>query len=199
MDVSIVDARRDSSATLRTQGQDCRRGVELIIARVHDAHEAELRRFLLGLDAQSRLSRFATVATDSYLEGHLNTALSGAAFIAAAFIDSRMRGFVEIYNVAPLQFAEAAIVVEREWRGRGIGSALLREAMHWAVNADVSQLRMMFARDNWPMRKMASNAGARFDLVLNEIIAAVDMEAWAVQLKRTCREVRVVPAVRNCN
>jgi GNAT superfamily N-acetyltransferase len=177
--VSTIEARRrDSIAILGTRGQDRRRKAEFIIARVHEAHETELRRILLGLDAQSRLSRFAMEATDSHLEGHLSTALSGAAFIAAAFIDSHMRGFVEVYNAAPLQFAEVAFVVEREWRGRGIGSAFLREAMHWAVNADVSLLRMVFARDNWPMRKMASNAGARFDLVLSEITAAVDTAAW---------------------
>ncbi len=32
---------------------------------------------------------------------------------------------------------------------------------------------MIFSRNNWPMRKLASRADARFDLVLDEIVADV--------------------------
>lgn len=34
-------------------------------------------------------------------------------------------------------------------------------------------MRMMFSRSNWPMRKLASKAHARFDMDFDEILADV--------------------------
>jgi GNAT superfamily N-acetyltransferase len=173
--MSVIE-EHSGSVGVRTKDRQCE--PELIIKAVHCHHEGELKRILLGLDRQSRVSRFGMVANDNHLIEHLNSAFSRSALIAAAFVESRIRGFVEIYDAAPLGFAEAAFVVEQEWRRRGIGSALLREAMLWVVNSEVPKLRMVFARDNWPMRKMASNARARFDLVFDEVNAEIDSFAW---------------------
>jgi GNAT superfamily N-acetyltransferase len=176
--MSVLEEHGYSVEILHARAEDHKRKPELIIAGVPRDHVTELTRILVSLDQSSRLSRFGMVANDNHLIEHVSFALSRSSLIAAAFVESRMRGFVEIYDADSLGFAEAAFVVERQWRRRGIGSALLRNAILWAAKSDVSKLRLVFARDNWPMRKMASNARASFDLVLNEVVAEIDPVVW---------------------
>jgi GNAT superfamily N-acetyltransferase len=176
--MSVLEQHGYSVEILHARAEDHNSKPELIIEAVHRDHVTELTRILLNLDQSSRLSRFGMVANDNHLIEHVSLALSRSALIAAVFVESRMRGFVEIYDADPLGFAEAAFVVEHQWRRRGIGSALLRKAILWTAKSDVSKLRMVFARDNWPMRKMARNARASFDLVLNEVVAEIDPIAW---------------------
>jgi GNAT superfamily N-acetyltransferase len=135
--------------------------------------ENELRRVLLGLEPSARRSRFGQAASDSYLTSHAKSALANADWIIGAFIDESLRGVVELYKCEPHNYVEAAFVVEQEWRRRGLGWALLRAAASAATQHNTHALRMIFSRHNWPMRKLADKAKARFDLVLDEISADI--------------------------
>ena len=42
-----------------------------------------------------------------------------------------------------------------------------------AAGSETQGIRLIFTRDNWPMRQLARKANARFDLVLDEICAVV--------------------------
>jgi GNAT superfamily N-acetyltransferase len=108
------------------------------ITTVEARHEAELRRMLLGLDRRSRIVRFGLPVSDDHLVGHLASAMSDCAMIAAAFVGAHARGLVEVYAAAHLGFAEAAFVVDTAWRGRGIGTALLDHAVSGRPPAAIS-------------------------------------------------------------
>ena len=78
---------------------------------------------------------------------------------------------IEIYPCVPHAFCEAALVVEPAWRRRGLGFALLRAAAR--LVPENGNIRLIFTRDNWPMRKLADKAHARLDLVLDELCAEI--------------------------
>jgi len=144
--------------------------------RLGREHRAELQDFLLRLDRDSRCRRFGHAASDDVLAAHAVTALEDA-WVIGAFVDDPgdcageiLRGALEIYSCAPQGTPEVALVVDQTWRRRGFGWALLRAA---AAASEEQGFRLIFTRDNWPMRQLASKANARFDLVLDEICAVV--------------------------
>jgi GNAT superfamily N-acetyltransferase len=162
-------------ATVRWQEPETR---NCAICRPHimplgPRHQADFRDLLLDLDKKARFSRFAGTVSDTWLARYPHHAISTATWIAGAFVDDRLRGVVEVYENDGSEPAEAAFVVAEGWRGRGLGSALLRAAMQWPHQSGRTTLRMVFSRCNWPMRKLASKAQARFDLVLDEIVADI--------------------------
>jgi GNAT superfamily N-acetyltransferase len=136
--------------------------------RLGREHRAELQDFLLRLDRDSRCRRFGHAASDDVVAAHAVTALEDAGVIGA-FVDESLRGALEIYSCAPHGAPEAALVVDQSWRRRGLGWALLCAA----AGSEAQGIRLIFTRDNWPMRHLASKANARFDLVLDEICAEV--------------------------
>ncbi|PWT91628.1 MAG: hypothetical protein C5B56_03530 [Proteobacteria bacterium] len=142
-------------------------------------HEKELRRVLLGLDVAARHHRFGQAASDAYLVDHARRALADAAWVGGAFIDGRLRGVVEVYDRGGSGCAEAAFVVEQSWRRRGLGWALLREALRTAAASKMRTLRMIFSRQNWPMRRLATRAGGRVDIALDELLVDVALAARA--------------------
>jgi|ERR1700686_1861605 GNAT superfamily N-acetyltransferase len=150
------------------------------ITQLAARHEADFRDMLLNLDQPSRSIRFDGVVSDDCLVRHSRCAFSSAAWIAGAFVDETLRGVVEVYDIGDSRTVEAAFLVERTWRRRGLGSALLRAALQWAAETDRIMLRMVFSRHNWPMRKLASNAEARLDLGFGEITADVAIGAFRV-------------------
>jgi hypothetical protein len=133
----------------------------------------EFEEFLLRLDRDSRWRRFGHAASDEALQAHARSALAAASCVIGVSLDGTLRGALEIYSCAPQPFCEAALVVEPQWRRRGLGFAMLRAAARFAREASAGGIRLIFTRDNWPMRKLASKADARFDLVLDEFCAEV--------------------------
>jgi len=136
-------------------------------------HAAELSQLFLRLEATARVSRFGLATNNAYLAAYAARALAEATWILGAFVDDSLRGLVEIYGDAPLGFAEAAFVVDQEWRRRGLAWALLCAATDVAAEGPAHTLRMMFSRHNWPMRGLATKAGSRLDLFHDELVADV--------------------------
>jgi GNAT superfamily N-acetyltransferase len=143
------------------------------LARVAAVERERLQEFLLRLDRDSRLRRFGHAASDAALCAHARTAVSQASVVLGVERDGGLRGVLEIYSCAPHPFCEAALVVEPGWRCQGLGFALLRAAARFCCAHDSGGIRLIFTRDNWPMRRLADKAEARFDLVLDEICAEV--------------------------
>jgi GNAT superfamily N-acetyltransferase len=142
------------------------------IERLGARRAGELRDLLLGLDRSSRVCRFSCAVSDAYLIQYSWRAVMTADWIAGAFVEDALRGVVEIYDGGG-GFCEAAFLVAAGWRRRGIGSALLAAATQWAAGSDRTVLRMVFPRGNWPMRRLAASAGARFDLDVDDISADI--------------------------
>jgi GNAT superfamily N-acetyltransferase len=143
------------------------------IKRLGPQHETDLLALLIHLEQSCRVSRFACAASNHFMLQHSQRALSSAAWIAGAFVDETLRGVVEAYDDDAAGAVEVAFLVERNWRRRGLGSALLQATIQWALENDRRALHMVFSRNNWPMRKLASKAQARLDLSLDEICARV--------------------------
>jgi GNAT superfamily N-acetyltransferase len=137
------------------------------LQRLVREHRAELQDFLIRLDRESRCRRFGHAASDDVVAAHAATALEDA-HVIGAFVDDTLRGALELYSCAP-HGSEVALVVDQSWRRRGLGWALLCAA----ARSETQGIRLIFTRDNWPMRQLASKANARFDLVLDEICAEV--------------------------
>lgn len=140
-------------------------------------HEAELIHFLLGLDGASRILRFAHPASDGALLVHAHRALEEAAWIGGIFVEQRLRGVVELYDLAAHGLVEAAFLVDSGWRRRGLGTALLQAAQGWTAGNHRVVIRMVFSTANWPMRKLADRAGARLDLCFGEMTAEIAVGA----------------------
>jgi GNAT superfamily N-acetyltransferase len=153
------------------------------IVRLRPEHAGELSRLLCALDPLSRCGRFNHAVSDVYLAGHASRAVAEATCVLGAIVDGHLRGVVEVYVDGPRGCAEAAFVVAKDWRQRGLGLALLQAAIVAAQHADAGKLRMIFSRHNWPMRKLADKASGRLDLVLDEL--AVD-----VALAQSCCSCR---------
>jgi GNAT superfamily N-acetyltransferase len=132
---------------------------------------------LLALDMPSRVSRFMYAAGDDSLIEHGRRALSNAAWLAGAFVDGRLRGIAEVYDIGATGGVEAAFVVDRRWRRRGLGTALLQASQHWAAASKRAMIRGVFSRSNWPMRRLARTANARLDLGLDEVSAEIPVAA----------------------
>jgi GNAT superfamily N-acetyltransferase len=137
--------------------------------RLGREHAAELQEFFLRLDRGSRCRRFGHAASDEVVAAHAMTALEDATCVIGVCVDELLRGALEIYSCAPNGPPEVALVVDQDWRRRGLGWALLRAA----VASETGGIRLIFTRDNWPMRQLAGKANARFDLVLDEICAEI--------------------------
>jgi GNAT superfamily N-acetyltransferase len=105
------------------------------IKRLGPQHQTDLLALFLDLEEPCRISRFSYATSDQFLIQHSQRALSGAAWIAGAFVDDTLRGVVEVYDIDD-GAVEAAFLVERGWRGRGLGTALMQAAIAWAREND---------------------------------------------------------------
>jgi GNAT superfamily N-acetyltransferase len=170
--MSLAACEYDAKPNPSMIGSLARAPVRQILV-LDDAQRDALQDFLLRLDRESRSRRFGHVVSDATLRDYVRHALEDAACVIGIAADGRLRGLLELYSCAPARHCEAALVVEPTWRRRGLGFALLRAAMQHARDGSLGPIRLIFTRDNWPMRKLVAKADARLDLVLDEICAEV--------------------------
>ena len=142
------------------------------IMRLGAEHERPLAELLLNLDRPSRIHRFGHAASDPCVRAYAKRAVSTAAFMAGVFAGDILVGVIEVF-AAGRDIAEVAFAVHTDWRRLGLASALLEIAIQWSKRSGIETLRLVISRSNWPMRQLANKAGARFDLVLDEIYADI--------------------------
>ena len=126
-------------------------------------HDNELQRMLARLDQPSRL-RFAHPASN--MPGHPSRMIG-------IYVEHTLLGALGLYNCGRPGHTDVALVVDEQWRCRGLGWALLTAAMHRAADAQASNLRVTFSRRNWPMRQLVRKANAKLDLLMGEICAYI--------------------------
>ena len=93
--------------------------------------------------------------------------------MAGVYLADELTSFVRVRGGAPEGHAEITLFVDAKWRRQGIGTMLLQAAMEWAAQHRASALRLVCARTDWPMRRLAEKFGARLDLVLGQIVADI--------------------------
>lgn len=134
------------------------------------ADEAPLyRKFLLGLDAQSRRDRFCADVSDSFIIQHADRTRDGNTLLHACFVDGELRAVAELYLGQEGPEAEAAFLVDPALRGHGIGSALLDATVLAARNRGYCRIKVICLRGNFAMRRLAQKAEAKLMLTFDEL------------------------------
>ena len=99
-------------------------------------------------DARATAALFATVAeerdaiaTEPPVDGEERTALFArtAAGTVVAVADGRVVGMLHV-DVSQHGFGEFGMLVDRDWRGRGAGSALVQATVEWARDHGLHKL-----------------------------------------------------------
>ncbi len=139
------------------------------IRQLDAGDEEQLQQLLLALDeegeaAQRSTARHASAGSDASLS---------ADWVAGAFADERLCGVVAVDQSGGTP--GVALAVNPQWRRQGLGSALLRAAIDWALRSGARKLRIVFARSDFAMRKLAVNFGAQLDLMLGDIVAEIEL------------------------
>jgi GNAT superfamily N-acetyltransferase len=147
--------------------------VALRIQSLDFSHCAQFQRILYSLDQSSLRHRVGPSTSDDCLNEHASHALATAPCFFGVFAGERLQGVLELYDGEAPGHVDVILVVEPPWRNKGLGWALLSTAMEWARHSDTRTIRMIFSRDNWPMRALAHKANAQLTLVFDEICAFI--------------------------
>lgn len=139
---------------------------------------AHLRR----LEPKCRRLRFHRSMSDDALELHAKRAFADNVHVVGWFLDGELRGAAEVavYPTAKGPEAEAAFAVESAYRGRGVGGELMHRAALYARNRGARTLHIATERDNQAMLRLASRAGAEFEINSTEADGVVTSEPRTV-------------------
>ncbi|MBB3771059.1 GNAT superfamily N-acetyltransferase [Angulomicrobium tetraedrale] len=147
------------------------------IRKVLPAERHLLVEHLLRLDPLSRFMRFGGVVSDGAIARHGTRVTSGDAMAIGYFVDGELRAVAELHplprRAGKPASAEAAFSVEREFQGKGIGSALMRHLVLLAQNRGIEELQVVFLPSNAPMKNLAVHHAANFSMDDDEMIGRV--------------------------
>jgi len=103
----------------------------------------------------------------TFLPTHEAHARSPARLVIGFFVGLHMRGAAELREFLPspdhtaqIARAQVALSVEHVWQGRGIGTALMAEALHTARERGIEQLHVTCHALNLRMQRIAERFGA---------------------------------------
>jgi len=121
-----------------------------------------MRDHLLRLDAESRYHRFGVAVNDAFLEKYAAQSFDADDLVFAFCVDGRAVGVGELrgFDRAGV-LAEAAFSVEAEWRGRGVGAALLMRIVETACDLGVEGVYLTCLPQNRAMQSIARKFAAQ--------------------------------------
>jgi GNAT superfamily N-acetyltransferase len=134
----MIRLRDGTSAVLRPIKPDDREALVAFVARLSD--DSRMRRFLRAVDhlTQDELTYFTQVDHDDH-----------EAVVAVDVGSGELRGVARFVRFTDeREVAEAAVVVEDSWQGRGLGSALLGELTRRARARGVRRFSVFMRADN---------------------------------------------------
>lgn len=147
---------------------------EGVIRKIVPAERQDFLDHLMRLDPLSRFMRFGGVVSDAALARHASRAVEGDKLLVGYFADGQLRAVAELHPLPkkpgrPVA-AEAAFSVERDWQGKGIGSALMRQLVLLAQNRGIEDLEVVFLPNNGRMKSIALRHEADFSLDETEMV-----------------------------
>jgi GNAT superfamily N-acetyltransferase len=169
--MSMAEASSSSNGLLADDAKRAPAGLR--IQSLDFSHCTHVQRILSGLDQSSLRHRVGPLTRDGCLNEHANCALTNAPRVFGVFVGESLQGVLELYDGEAPGHVDVALVVERPWRNKGLGWALLGAAMEWIRHSETRTIRMIFSRSNWPMRALARKANAQLTLVFDEICASI--------------------------
>jgi GNAT superfamily N-acetyltransferase len=123
---------------------------------------AELEAFLghmTRLDAGARALRFCAGVDDYFILSHCLAMVVARTSLVGALVGDEVRGAAEVEVDDDGEVGEVYLTVEREWRGQGIGTALMRTAVEEARRRGVGRLRIDVDVANEAMHRIALKNG----------------------------------------
>ena len=121
-----------------------------------EAYLAHLSR----LDGPARALRFSAGVDDHFLLSHCLSRILSSCILVGGFAQGTLRGAVEIDMDDELMEGEPGLSVEKPYRRKGLGGAMLRLAIAEARAAGAGALRFDVERGNTAMIKLVEGCGA---------------------------------------
>jgi RimJ/RimL family protein N-acetyltransferase len=117
---------------------------------------------LQRLDRSARRSRFGGNVSNHFLASYANMPRGYHTAALGCFEDDVLVGLgqLTILDTSHTDCAEAAMTVDRAWRDRGIGTALLARLAHLAADASAHRLRLLCVPLNLRLIHVARKFGA---------------------------------------
>ena len=118
---------------------------------------------MLRLHGDCRRARFGNPASDAFLTSYVGRLEAANACVLGCFIDREMRGAVELRSLRSewCSEAEVAFSVEKDWRARGIGTALMARVVEVARTLGIAHLYLSCHPFNRPMQRIAERFAAK--------------------------------------
>lgn len=135
------------------------------IRRLWPSDVAAYRAHLLRLDSDARYSRFLAFMSDAVVAAHANSCFGADTSVFGFFVDGEIRGAVEMHQLTSpggvrISEAETAFSIEKAWRRKGIGSALLDRVILAARNRGLQAVIVTCLPQNSAMQNLAKKFGA---------------------------------------
>jgi len=124
-----------------------------------------LRAHLLRLDPEARRARFGGQVKDRAIVRFV-TELDRKQCVSIGYFErGALRGSIQLVRHPQQWFegAELSLAVERDWRGRGIGGAMLARAVAEARRRGIRSLYLSSMRDNDAVLALARRLGAEVE------------------------------------
>lgn len=129
---------------------------------------------LLRLDSADRRMRFGFQIGDTGLRAHVQRIDLRTGHILALFDDLDVVAAAHIERASD-DVAEFAFSVDRERRGRGVGSELFDRAVLWARNRGIRRAIVYCLNENQAMRHIARKAGVQMTVEAGEIDGRLEL------------------------
>ncbi len=140
------------------------------IRRLWPSDEAAFLNHLLRLDSESRHDRFAMGVSDEFIARYAERCFEADGLIFGYFADDELRGAGELRITSPdHRSAEAAFSVEKDWRRKGVGKALMTRIVRAARNQDVATLCLTCLANNRAMQKVARHFDAELKFETDQV------------------------------
>ncbi len=126
------------------------------------------------LDPEAKRFRFFKTPEDFLLALHAGAAVSDGRLVLACESQGVIRGVAELMPGAENPHCgELAFSVEREWRRRGLGCALMKALIAAAKEKEFTCVELEILPDNKPMRRLARRFTSDLRVRNGNVIAVV--------------------------
>ena len=172
-DRSIVPTVRDGYVDQRRAREVPLKSVPRLLARPRNpirklfgVEEPLFRDHLLRLDPKSRHDRFLSGVSDSFLAEYARLCFGSNTLVLGYLQEDTLRAAGELHHIEPPEMATAEIAfsVEEDFRGRGIGKAMLKRLIVSARNRGIRHLRLNCHAENLAMQALARRFKAEFHI-----------------------------------